>query len=498
MSGSKRPEPKRRITGRKCLKVTGQIAGTVCAVAPVAYSAFVGWPIGPVAEKLLGFVALALLAFHVVNTRTRVRLGHWRVERLRPKLYREIFFGWAVPIGIALAALLLPASPEVLLGIGVAFAVSWTFYEPLQEKIRKIVAAEGLEQGTDLYKTRRPFKKILDVEDDIGQIAEGDHGPGPQKLLGALSKPPWRPGLSRTRTVIVVAMAIGFAVAWIAAGQAALREALKPPPAITKHRKGGSRKTRDDSAGGGGKGRADEPETTEFANDEETCRFPPARGAPAWARDKLNALYYGGEALNANPPPGNIGGCTEKAVVVGTPHGDFVYTIGHNRIGEVRSVAVTSHEFGPAIFLAPAAKNVIDLIRHKIVPLGGYPTKKVVEGDTTAVTTPQGTFALVRNATHLPGMPNFAAPYVELPPTVASAWFGAMRERNAWLWPQPPSANDLGREFTLTADSGGLEVEYTVKYDPSGGAAQRDRYRYDLPEPQLEQGEFERYATTAK
>ncbi|HWA52948.1 MAG TPA: hypothetical protein VG816_02110 [Solirubrobacterales bacterium] len=484
--------PKRWSVKQRCLRIAARTLIAAGSLAPLVYSIFTDWPLGSIVEKLVGVVALGLLAFHVVNTKTRFLLEHWRHKPLRSKLYREIFLGWVVPIGIALAAFLLPPTWPVLLAIGVVFGITWLLYEALQKKIRKMVSDAGLQQGSERFKQRQPFKVSLDIEDTIDQIAAEDHV-GPLKLFEILAGPPLLPGLSRTRTIILCTMAICLVLAFTAAAQVFLKEAIKAPAAITKTR-GGKQRTPKAKGGHGGAPRQVE---TPVVGDDETCRFPPARGAPRWARSDLNALYYGGKLLNANPPPGNIGGCTEKAVTITTPQGDFVYTIGHNLEGEVRSVAVVSSEYGPAIFLAPAAKYVIGLIVHGVAPLGGYPTMEAAGGDMAAITTPQGTFILIRAALHLPGMPEFAAPYIKLVPTVGAAWLEAMRESDAWLWPRA-LAGSAGREFVLTTDPNGNTSTYVVSYDPVSGTARREGYQYELPEPQLAQAELEHYAALAR
>ena len=500
-SASKRGHPKTQTTSprRRCLRIATRIGVgvAVAMLAPIVSPALGEWPVGQIAQVLLFCVAVALLGFHVVNTGTRIRLGHWRVKRLRRNLGSELISGWGIPILVILAILLLPLTWQKLVGIGVAFSLAWYGYGAIQENIRAVVTEENLRQGLDRFRERQPFR-LLGVDEDVDKIAKGEHGFGPKAFFVFWVKPSWHAGLSRARIVITNAMMISSLLAWVAAGHVAV---TKEPPSRPAPPKRSARQPAAQATAEGAEKHQDATAGSEGAppgESTEPCPSLPAYGAPRWAGDILNALYYGGRSLNANPPPGNIGGCTGRAVVVPTKAGSFVYTIGRNSLDEIRSVAAVSRKFGPAIFLAPAAQQVLDLIRHGQAPLGGYPTAEAAGGDVATVMTEDGTYVFVRDAKHVPGLPNVAEPYVELPPTVASAWMGAMHEADSWLWPLTPHSWEGATSFPLAVDSAAEEGEFTVTFEPRSGTAQRDQYRYESPAHPLSQAEIENAAALAR
>lgn len=512
MSGSRRRRPNGKKASRnrerqqaksrskryRCLRIAWQSTLIAASLAPIVYSVLAEWPVGRIAEFLLAGVAAALLSFHCVNTRTRIRLKHWGVKRLRRNLRYELASGWGMPIVVILAVLFLPPTWEKLAGIGVVFFLAWYGYEAIQEKIRSVVAEEGLRQGLDRFRERQPFR-LLDVDADVDEIAEGEHGLGPQSFYVFWIKPSWRPGLSRARIVIINAMAISIVVSVVAAAHVAVQEAIRSRAGTSKRADNKSSPKPPADQADEGSDPAGGSEITPSGDATGSCPFLPAYGAPRWAGDILNALYFGGRALNANPAPGNdIGGCTGKAIVIPTEAGALVYTIGRNGLGETRSVAVVSRLFGPAIFLAPAAQRVLDLIERGHAPLGGYPTEDAAGGDVTAVTTEEGTFVFVRDEKHVPGQPKVAEPYIELPPTVASAWMGAMHETDSWLWPLAPRSWEGVTSFPLAADSAAEEGEFTVTYERGSGAARRDQYDYGLPAHPVSQAELRNAAALAR
>jgi hypothetical protein len=140
---------------------------------------------------------------------------------------------------------------------------------------------------------------------------------------------------------------------------------------------------------------------------------------------------------------------------------------------------------------------VIALIEHTPGPVSGLPTIPVANGDVSAVTTEQGTFALVRAEEHLPGEPNTAAPYIELPPLVSTAWMSAMREFHGWLWPQTPSHTSTTETFTFTADPSGSGLHSTVIYEPANHTASRSSIPYTEPTKELNEEDLKHYARLA-
>jgi hypothetical protein len=509
MSRSQRPpkKKKKKSTGKgreprgprnQCarrLTVAAKLLAAGIAAVQWVTSTRVSWPAGSIAETLLSVVAAGILGFHLTNTHTRIELGHWDAKSLKRVLLDELAVGCGMPVAVLTILLVCSPTWETLLLIGVMFLVSEIVYEPIEEEIRLIVSSEpGLEHGTSRFANRRPFK-FLGIDRSIGQMADGMHRPGLQRALGFWVKPPWSPSLSRTRTVILYAMLVSTFVAFTAAADVGLQQiAVEDPPAEETANPG---TTQPPSSPGEGAGQNHDLAGT--SESEWQCPHPPSFGAPAWARSDLDALYYGTKDLNATAPPGNdVGGCTGTAIVPVAEHGAFVYTIGRNELGEIRSIAVDSLEFGPAIFLSPAAQRVLALIEDGLTPLGGYPTMQVAGSDAVAIITERGTFTLVRGAKHLPGSPELAMPYVELPPTATTAWVGAMHEQGDWLWPLHPRPTGEGREYPLAVDRTSTNPPIVVSYDAGEGTAQRDQYSYYLPEPQIGQRELEAYARTAR
>lgn len=477
------------------LTISSRLLALAIAIGQWVNSTQVNWPAGPVGRVTLGAVAAAILIFHVINTRTRLKLGHWKCGRLRRFLAFEVALGWAMPLAVLSMVLMLPPTWFVLLLIGLAFLITEVLYELVEEEIRRIVDEEGFQQGTSRFGRRQPFK-IVGSNRTIQEISSTIERPGPQKFLGFWVKPSWWPGLSRTRTVIVYAMLLSAFVGVTAAADVGLQKAVVRPhsahPIRVNH---GNTEPRPPASGNGGGSAEASPVP---ANVPRPCPHQPSFEAPAWARDDLDALYYGTERLKATPPPGDeVGGCTGRAIVPTAQHGMFVYTLGRNAFGELRSVAVDSLEFGPAIFLAPAAQRVLTLLERGVAPLGGYPILQVAGGDAVAVTSERGTFALVRGSKHLPGS-ELATPYAELPPTAATAWVGAMKELGAWLWPQPPRVEGGMRQYSLVIDRTADDAVKIVVYDPSDGSARRDEYSYRLPESQIGEYELRHLARTAR
>lgn len=473
------------------------------SLAPAISAIFVHWPAGPIAQKGLGLVALFLAGFHTVNVRTRIRLEHWWVPELAGVLCWEMLIGIVLPLVIAIVAVVLPPSWTTLLGMAVIFFIVHSLYEPIEEHIHDKVANEGKRQGTSRYEERQPFR-FFHLKVSIKEIARGQHGFGLQWFLGFWVKPSWRKNLSRTRTVLLYVMLASALIAGGAAAQVALQEHTAPisifshgasdpplPPlpeaTVKPPSTGASGETLEEA----GEGEAAEGETAE-------CLHMPSYGAPPWAREDLDALYYGGKDLHATPPPGGIGGCTGKAVVPADLDGTFVYAVGRNADGEIRSVAVDSLEFGPAIFLAPSAQQVLKLIEEGVGPLGGYPMLEVAGGDLVAVVTEQGVFVLLRAAKHLPDQPEMATPYVVMPPTVAAAWAGTIREFGEWLWPLASIPAGNSQTFPLSPTSSGEEGGHRITFHPGSGTAQRDQYSYSLPQPRLSEEELEALAESTK
>jgi hypothetical protein len=465
-------------------------------------------PAESVDEKLWAIVALVLALFHVAYSIERRKLGHWAVEDLACLLRGELLIGCAIPLMIAAMGIALPDSWWALPLMGVSFGIVILFYEALEEAISSTVEREDLRHGTTRLGECKPFR-IIGIDETIEEIAKRPHAPGLQRFLGWWLKPSSHPLLSRTRIVILAVMIMGCSSACAATvgntvksvvlqleassepatGEGSIEGIAGAQPIVTWKTPIARVVSRPGSAPRG----APRP-----ASWQTICPTLPEDGAPGWAKRELNALYLGGLSLHATPPPGTDGGCTGKAIVPEREHGAFVYTIGRNASGEIRSVAVDSHEFGPAIFLSPAAQRVIALIERGEGPVGGWPKLAVGSGDLSAAMSEQGTVLLVRPREHLTGDEDLAAPYVEMSPTVATAFAGAIREFGSWLWPLPPLHVGRYEEFRLASDPQGEHVTYRVRYDPSTGVARRDGYTYRLPQSPLSEADLKAEAEKAE
>jgi hypothetical protein len=156
-----------------------------------------------------------------------------------------------------------------------------------------------------------------------------------------------------------------------------------------------------------------------------------------------------------------------------------------------------SRRFGPAIFLAPAAQQVIAMIEAGQLPLGGYPRLNAGGGDLAPVLTPNGTIILIRATKHPTGAPRYATPYIELPASASTAWMGAMNELGIWLWPTDPIEKNNSLLFPLQGETESTQLKLAMTYDPTTGTVHRDPYTYPLPQNQLNPAELKEHAETA-
>jgi hypothetical protein len=483
------------------LTLAAKLTAGGAAIVQWVSSTQVSWPAGEIAFWLLGLVAAAIFSFHLTNVRTRIELRHWATKSLQQILLVELLIGCGLQLAVLALVVFFSPTWLVLALIAAIFLVGGFVYELTEEEIRKIVDENpDLQQGTSRFARRRPLA-WAGIDRSIGEMAEGIRRLGPQRLLGFWVKPPWSPSLSRTRTVILYAMLLSAFVAFTAAANVGLQQLTKEKEKEKeKSVEGGSGTASSESPIGGSE--ISDGGTTPVAKvkseAEEGCLHLPSFGAPAWARNHLNALYYGTMRLKATPAPGyEEGGCTGLAVVPASEHGTFVYTIGRNELGEVRSVAVDSFRFEPAIFLAPAAQRVLALLKAGVAPLGGYPLLEVAGGDAVPITTERGTFVLVRSAKTLPGS-DLAMPYVVLPPTAAAAWITAMKELGIWLWPLRPQIGAGKRQYPLVIDRTSTDAVAVVTYGVDDGSAEWNGYDYFLPEHQIDEGELKQLAETAR
>jgi hypothetical protein len=230
---------------------------------------------------------------------------------------------------------------------------------------------------------------------------------------------------------------------------------------------------------------------------QSTCARPPGSGAPRWARDDIRRLYLGGLGRRTGEAPGTkIAGCPTAYFTTDGRDGPFVYALGTSPSSASPLSVAVDGRFGPALFLAPAVEPVLALI-HRFGAVGGMRRFTASSGPQFApVLTDDGTYTLIRPET---GTAQVARGYMELPPPVTDAWFGAMREIGtmrgvglSWLTPSTPEPSGKNQVFTLYE---GAAARYTITFNPWKQSAKRDGYTYHLPEPQLLETELEEAAT---
>ncbi len=230
---------------------------------------------------------------------------------------------------------------------------------------------------------------------------------------------------------------------------------------------------------------------------QSTCPRPPGNGAPRWARDDIRRLYLGGLGRRTGEAPGTeIAGCPTAYFTTDGRDGPFVYALGTSPSSASPLSIAVDGRFGPALFLAPAVEPVLALI-HRFGAVGGMRRFTASNGAQFApVLTDDGTYTLIRPEA---GTAQVARGYIELPPPVSDAWFGAMREIGAirgvglsWLTPGTPTSSSGNHLFALYE---GITSRYTITYSPRTQSAKRDGYAYHLPEPQLLETELEEAAT---
>lgn len=501
----------------RCLRVVVGAVTLICAIVPP--SLIFDWSIGPVAQVVLAIAAGGLLGFHLVNIfRTRVDLGHWELDDIWSLLRSEILAGCVSPIVIIVLVLTLPPTWWMLLLLGSSFGFSQLIYEPVQREIRLKVADAHKKHGTEHFRARK-FLEDFGVKKSLDEMAEDEQGPGIWKYLIALGEDPWQEGMSRTRSLIVYVLIACAGFAGAASADVYVHEAVhgkgnQPGHSKTdeKEATGGSGddagSDSSDSSDSGDSGDGQDGSGGEGSSSGETvptagrCQFNIGIGVPGWAKRDLYALYYGGEGLDATAPPGtDIGGCPSEVFVLPTPEGPFVYAVGRGEDGEIITAAVTSRHGRPAIFLAPAAQRVIELIGEGVVPLGGYPRVDVMgdgrEGDMVPITTPEGTIVLVRSRKVLMDMPEYASPYLELPVAVAAAWTAAMCGEGEWLWPLEPRQSEGVTVYRFSRNANGQGPQVSIVYDPEEAMATVGDLEYRSPQAQLNQLELEDFAASA-
>jgi hypothetical protein len=190
----------------------------------------------------------------------------------------------------------------------------------------------------------------------------------------------------------------------------------------------------------------------------------PGQDAPSWAARDLERLYLGANGVGTA-----VGGCPSKTVVLGSGAAEqTAFVLGRDVTGAVRSVAVTSSRFGPALFLGGAASYVLKLLHSGSHPVGGTTRLSVATGDLYLVYTPAGTSTLIRPQLVSPS--GTAERYTLLPPPVTTAWIAAMKKSHRFLWP----SSLPGRRpsvFSLSPSALSPKVVASIVYKSGGSIA---------------------------
>lgn len=433
-----------------------------------------------VLQRSLATVLLVVGLGQIWVSRIRVRLRHWQVQQLRARLWRELGLcgvivtldgaaGWVLPVApLALVLLLVPLIGVCAMIDALSTSIAITLAE--EQRLRSVTAYVGsCEFYGRITGTRKSFRESVN-EARAGVVANA---------LSVLLELPPRPAMSRIRVVVTTTLLIA------AFGQGALAFAAL----VADHSRTSERLDTTDTATApsyppplhsatGGEPSSPRPAPTAPATTEwdDVCPANPGTDAPSWAAAELDSLYLGPADDNAPPeqvgPPGADGGCTGH-VVVPDPSMRFAYVRGTDPVtGRLISVAVASDDvFPPALFMAPAAHPVLDIIRDQR-PLGGSPRYRVRHGDFQLAWTTVGTTAFVRATVWTEDAgPRRAQPYTQLPPAATDAWLDAMRATGSWLWPSATSDGSNTHIRLLNDAIAGREVA-TIDYTDARGNAQ--------------------------
>lgn len=217
---------------------------------------------------------------------------------------------------------------------------------------------------------------------------------------------------------------------------------------------------------------------------EQLCGADPGAGAPEFAARLLHQLYLGPQLPNLGPPPGAIdGGCTTRPFSPPGYENAVVYTKGYAG-ATLKSLALVSRRWGPAIFLSPSA-TIVDGLIERYRDVGGWPRTDAGEGDYYGVTTGFGTVILVR--------PSKSGDYVLLLPATATLWLDSMRRCNCWLWPVPADVVNGKRRIRLVREPDAATAVNVIFVDSDKGSsrlghekASRTDYGYMMQRAEIE------------
>jgi hypothetical protein len=170
----------------------------------------------------------------------------------------------------------------------------------------------------------------------------------------------------------------------------------------------------------------------------------------------------------------------------------FAYAEGKDEAGTLKSIAIVSERYGPAIFLAPAAKRVLQMI-ERYRDVGGWPRTRAGHGDYYGVETPYGTSIMMRPAPIWDDGSGRTRGYVVLLPAAATLWMDAVRRFGSWLWALPGGTVHGKQRITFVANLQTNRIVGTIFVNRTSGearvAGQRSSgstYGRDLVQGQVE------------
>lgn len=392
------------------------IAGHLTAIAFLLASQRVG-----------GSYALLAASFQVVNSIWRIYLRHWTTNwQLTRKLLVEVFVCAVIPLAIAAVAFGFQQSVLTALLLPLIYFAFSLAYEPIETSIYQAVETLGLRHGTEA---------VANVG-GLGARVSGRRTPTIKLIAWLLTRDTGE--ISRIRRLIIAGSMIFLVVSFCGAISALASGDKLPfvparPHLLESHNSSKARATKKKT-----QHRTKKKQNTKLETWTSLCPSLPGDGAPSWAKQDIYDLYLGNGGFGAIQA-----GCT---LSVFTRNG-FTYVLAYRR-GQLQSIAVDSFAYGAAIYLRPAAAQVLALVEEYGV-LGGPTRIDVGGGDVYVIHTSAGTVTLLRDEKHPIGQPKIATQYAELPAPVTAAWIAAMKLHNEWLWPLEPT--QVSHDLTMYA-----------------------------------------------
>jgi hypothetical protein len=446
----------------------GRLVGAACGSAGLAGGGLFSslhWGIPPTA--CIALIAVGVM--QAINSLLRRKLDHWGIEDVGRSLWAELVLGCLFPLAFGTTDLLvaLPRTLEVVLTsmLGAGCLVV-TFVE---FGIAKAVAADPKRISVTRYIARCTwFSEVLktdrrSIEEALKQIEDLRLLPP----LGWLFQPIRGTLLSGARYMMI----IGIFVPSVALATPWGRSEPPRPSEVGGEAKQSAQSEVSKAKPGAKQGKPTGTSSATVPGKEAPaqCGATPGEGVPdslQWMRDDFAMLFLGAPAgserkLGTTPPTGGDGVCRVEA---SGPH-RFAYAAQWDlTTGQLKSIAVDSLTWGPALFIAPAAQRVQQLIA-RYGALGGSPRRYAGQGDYYLVRVLRGTIVLIRTQFTEPS--GWAKPFTVLPLAVSAAWRDQVRAHERWLWPVVELHHDGTRTYKLVEHAVDRDSAITIDYDPA-------------------------------